>query len=171
LFSLLLLCCGNLTNATAQEKEPVEYSQNTLDISMLGNKGFASVGYNRAIFQFSKFQVLLGPSVGYVPSSREDTANSIPRFLHLNVGTNLTYSPFRYFEVSAGVSYSKILLGDPYHVSPKSNYNRILGDFGLIWHFRKDDLAIKLTYTPILFDNGAEDVEGFPYGLSFRIEL
>jgi len=61
LFILLSFCFASLIEVSAQEKEPVEYSLNTLDITVLGNKGFLSVGYNRAIFQFSKFQLLLGP--------------------------------------------------------------------------------------------------------------
>ena len=164
--SLLIIVTGSY----AQDIDSTIYAKSTFDVQMLGNKGFGSIGYNRAIYQKHNFNLLISPSIGYVPSSREDTAHSIPRFLHLNLGVNVTYQLI-YNEISAGISYTKILLGDPYHVKPKSNYDRILGDLAYIRHFKHDGLALKFSYTPFLYDSGANDVESFPWGITIRMAL
>ena len=154
----------------AQEKLNTHYPKNTIDIQALGNKGFIAIGYNRALFQSGRFALLLGPAIGFVPGSHEDTTNTIPTFFHMNLGANAGYR-VHLFEASVGLSYSRILLSDKYNARPKPNYNRVLGDISYIQHFKTGDISIKISFTPILFDDGADDVQNIPVGFTFRVGL
>lgn len=165
-FALIILA----PNAFSQIiKEPI-YPLNTIDFQMLGNKGFIAVGYNRALLGKRKFNWLIGPSVGFVPGSSEDTTHAIPRFYHLNIGSGLSYR-IKYSEITVGASYSKILLSDRYHSSPKSAYDRVLGDFGYVQYFNGDGVIIKIAFTPMLYDNGTNDVQNVPVAVVFRVGI
>ena len=78
LMATLLLCLT--VSLPAQEKLSTHYPKNAIDIQALGNKGFIALGYNRALFQSGRFALLLGPAIGFVPGSHEDTTNTIPTF-------------------------------------------------------------------------------------------
>lgn len=159
--------------AYTQENENKIASKNRLDIQLFGNKGFISVGYNRTILEYKLISFTLTPSIGYVPGSH-DTSNGdtpFPSFTHLNLGTDIVLG-HSLNQLSTGVSYSKIILGrDPINVRPKSNYTRVLGDISYIRHFKHDPLALKISFAPILYDNGADDVENIPIAFAFRISL
>ncbi len=166
--AMIFLCIALHCTENSYSQSKDFDSKNSLDIQLLGNKGFVAIGYNRTIFKNEKIEWLIGPAIGYVPASREDTANSVPRFLHLNLGSYIVYGK-GLLRPNVGVSYSKILLGDPYNARPKNNYNRVLGDIGVL--IRVFDLSIKIAYAPILFDDGADDVQNFPLAVVIHVTL
>jgi len=167
---LAIILITVVSTAFSQDVKNPIYPRNTLDVQMLGNKGFIAVGYNRALLGKHKFNWLVGPSVGFVPGSSEDSAHAIPRYYHLNIGSGLSYRR-RYSEITAGASYSRILLSDPYHSSPKSAYNRVLGDFGYVQYFNGDGVILKIAFTPMLYDDGTDDVQNIPVAVVFRVGI
>jgi hypothetical protein len=171
--ALLLFLIITSLSPQAQDSINKIMSKNKLEIEMFGNKGFISVGYNRTIFQNKIFSFTVSPAIGYVPGSH-DTSNGgipFPSFTHLNIGTDIVLGHL-FNQLSAGISYSRIVLGrDPAHTSVNTKYNRVLGDISYIRHFKHDPLALKISFTPMLYDDGADDVENIPIGFTFRISL
>lgn len=167
---IIVIFATQTTTLSAQDSSAYMFGKNSIDIGIFGNKGFFSAGYNRTVYRKPRFNFLIGTSVGFVPGSGDDDLNVVPTFWHLNVGSNVSYH-INYSEFTAGASYSKILLSDPYHSRPRSNYNRILGDFGYVLHFATSPVSIKLSFTPILFDDGTNDVQNIPVLLVFRSEF
>lgn len=143
-------------------------SKNSLDLGLLGNKGFFFVTYNRTLLETRHFTFQASPAIGLVPGNQEDSATSIPDFLHLNLGANIVYGMYSLNKLSLGFSYSWILTGDIYKVRPKSHYGRLLGEFAYIRHFRQDQLELKIAFSPILYDNGANDVQNIPIAIVIR---
>ena len=146
-------------------------SKNSLDLWLLGNKGFFAVGYNRTLLETRHFIFQASPAIGLVPGNQEDSATSIPDFLHLNLGANIVYGMYSLNKLSLGFSYSWILTGDIYKVRPKSHYGRLLGEFAYIRHFRRDQTELKIAFSPILYDNGADDIQNIPVAVIFRLLL
>ncbi len=157
-------------NIYGQKSGTSIFDKNSLDLQCLGNKGFFTIGYNRIIHEQKNLYFIIGPALGFVPGSHEDSLNSIPSFAHLNLGINLVYGHLKY-RFHIGTSYSKIFTGDRYHARPKTNYNRILGELGFSRFFPLDEFGIKLAFTPILFDDGANDVSDIPVSFTFQITL
>ena len=143
-------------------------SKNSIDLWLLGNKGFLAVGYNRTLLETRHFTFQASPATGLVPGEQEDSASAIPDFLHLNLGANIVYGRYSLNKLSAGFSYSWIFTGDKYKARPKSHYGRLLGEFAYIRHFRQDQLEFKIVFTPILYDNGANDVQNIPIAIVIR---
>lgn len=137
-------------------------SRNTFDLQLFGNRGFFSVGYNRKMVQRGHFSLLLGPAIGLVPGSHDSLSPS-PAYWHMNFGATICFT-FGQNELCAGSSYTRIL-SDGYGA------NRVLGEFGYIHHFGVDGVAIKLSYTPIWYDHGGDDVQYIPVSFTFRATL
>lgn len=157
-------------NSYCQQVAPHMVDKNTFDLQCLGNKGFFAIGYSRMIFEKKNLCFNVSPAIGLVPGSHEDSLSSIPSFTHLNIGLNLVYGRLKY-GLDIGTSYSKILVGNRYHERPKSNYNRVLGELGIIRYLPADRLAIRLAFNPILYDDGATDVSNIPVSVTFQIGL
>jgi len=149
-------------------------NKNNFEIGLLGNIGFINLGYNREIVAIDKFIIAIGAKIGYVPGSQESESSAIPNFIHLNLGPAalLSVSSSKF---GAGMSYSKILIGsDEFDVRNKSNYNRILGDLNYAYFFdktRNGRTGVKLSFMPILYDDGAEDVQNIPVKLALVFEF
>lgn len=153
------------------------YSQtqkNSIEFGVVGNLGFANLGYDREILNFDKFNLLVGTKIGYVPGSQEVEKSAIPNFIHINFGSSLNYMNYS-SKLGIGASFSKILIGsDEFNKRSKSNYNRILGDLNYTYYFsvnNENRTGVKLSYIPILYDNGAEDMQNIPVRLSFTYEF
>jgi len=157
-------------NSFGQDEKSNPFDKNSLDLQCLGNKGFIAIGYNRIVFEKENLYLTIGPALGFVPGSHEDTLNSIPNFTHLNFGASVVYAHLKY-RFAIGTGYSRIIVGDMYHARPKSSYNRVLGEFGIIRYFPKDEFGIKLAFTPMLYDDGADDIESIPVSFTFQIDL
>lgn len=166
----LLMCMVTWGDTFGQKSDTSYIDKNSLDLQLLGNKGFVAIGYNRIIFSSKRLYCMISPVIGFVPGSSEDTLRSIPAFAHINIGLNIVYGDFKY-RVAFGVSYSKIFLRDTYRARSKSNYNRMLGEIAFIRYFPRDRLGLKFAYTPILYDDGANDVENVPVSFAFQIGL
>ena len=169
----LLLLLVNLIciNSYCQELK------NNFEIGALGNIGFINVGYSRSVLNFEKFSLNVGPKLGYVPGSHEEKKenqqnnSSFPNFVHLNFITESIYKFSEYHQIGAGVSYSKIfVLADDSNVREKNNYNRILGEIHYAYLFNSSysgQDGIKISFCPIIHDNGALDVQNIPIRISF----
>lgn len=157
--------------------------KNNVEFGILGNLGFANVGYTRSVISTNNFLINLGPKIGYVPGSNDDentnqtNNSSVPSFMHLNLISEglWKFSPSN--NIGVGISYSKILVvSDKHDVRPKSNYDRILGEISyahiLGWsNSEKSTTWIKIYFTPIIYDNDANDVQNIPVRLSFIYNL
>jgi hypothetical protein len=56
----------------------------------------------------------------------------------------------------------------------KNNYNRILGDINYTFYTNSEGenlSGVKISFVPIIYDNGALDVQNIPIRLSFTFEL
>lgn len=158
------------------------YSQskkNTFEIGVLGNIGFLNVGYDREVLHFKKFNTSIETKIGYVPGSKgeeedEEEKNSTPNFIHLNFGTGINYKTYS-SRIGLGISYSKILIGyDKSNAREKSNYNRLLGELNYSYYFEEIEgtrTGLKLSFAPILYDDGANDVQNIPIRVSFLYEF
>jgi hypothetical protein len=153
------------------------YSQslrNTIELGGLGNLGFINLGYNREILNFDKFNILTSLKIGYVPGSQETEKSAIPNFIHTNFGSSLNYNTY-HSKFGVGISFSKILIGnDEFNKREKSNYSRLLGDVNYTYYFditNEGKTGVKISYIPILYDNGADDMQNIPIGLSFLYEF
>lgn len=151
---------------------------NNFEFGILGNIGFLQAGYTRSIVNFKNFSINTGTKIGWVPSSGDEKSSteqkkSVPTFIHLNFPGEILWKFHKSNNVSVGFSYSKILVyNDKYSTRTKSNYNRILGEisYGHIIGWSNNDNTttwIKVCFTPILYDNDANDVENIPIRLSF----
>lgn len=151
--------------------------KNNLEVGALGNLGFFHVGYTRSVINFSNFSFNTGLKIGYVPDSGDEMSTNLqnysPNFIHLNIPLEFLWKFHRSNNVGIGASYSKILVGsNEYNIRPKTNYNRILGEISYAHklNFNSDDDAtgwIKISFTPIIDDDHANDVSNIPVRLSF----
>lgn len=126
---------------------------------------------------FSEFSLNTGVKVGYVPNSADeyttDPQNAVPNFIHLNFPAELLWKFHRSNNLGIGASYSKIFVGTrEYGNREKSNYDRILGEISyshiLSWSDDNETtIWIKGSFTPVLKDNHADDVQNIPFRLSF----
>ena len=105
-----------------------------------------------------------------VPGFHKDSLREIPRFAHLNIGANFAFGNLRN-RIFLGSSYSKILCSRTYYRGTKSNFDRVIGEFSYMRYLVKSGFGIKLAYTPVFFDNGANDVEFIPFSFAFQIGL
>ncbi len=153
-------------------------SKNNFEFGILGNIGFLHAGYTRSIINFNDFSVNSGAKIGYVPGSGDEESStiqktSVPTFLHLNIPAEILWKFHELNNVGIGVSYSKILaFVDEYSTSPKSNYNRILGEisYGHIigWDNNSDTTTwVKVYFCPFIYDDHANDVDNIPVRISF----
>jgi hypothetical protein len=138
------------------------HSLNMLDLQLFGNKGFFAIGYSRKLVERGKFSLLAGPAVGLVPGSH-DSASPNPAYYELNFGSAINFS-FGLNELCAGASYSRILYAG-------NGFNRVIGEFAFIRHFRKINLSVKIAYTPIWYENGSDDVQYVPVSIAWRVML
>lgn len=168
--SLLLLVNLMFIHSYCQE------FKNNFELGALGNIGFLNVAYSRSILNFEKISLNVGPKLGYVPGSHEEENenqqnSSFPSFTHLNFITELVYKFSNYHQIGAGGSYSKIFVsGDDSNVREKNNYDRILGEIHYAYLFNSSDSGqdgIKITFCPMIYDNGAFDVQNIPIRVSF----
>jgi hypothetical protein len=158
------------------------YSQqlkNNLEAGALGNLGFLHIGYTRSLINFSEFSLNTGLKIGYVPSPSDEYSGNnennppVPNFIHLNLPVELLWKFHQSNNVGIGASYSKILLGsNEYNARTKSNYNRILGEISyshiLDWSNDSETTTwIKVSFTPIIYDDHANDVSNIPVRLAF----
>lgn len=153
--------------------------KNNLEAGALGNLGFLHVGYTRSVLNFSEFSVNTGVKIGYVPSPSDEYSGNNendppdPNFLHLNLPVELLWKFHRSNNVGIGASYSKILLdSNEFNARSKTNYNRILGELNyshiLGWSNNGETTTwIKVSFTPIIYDDHADDVSNIPVRVSF----
>ncbi len=154
------------------------YSQtnkNNFEAGVLGNIGFFNIGYTREILEIKKIDLDIGAKIGYVPgSSGKDGDTPSPNFTHLNLGPELSFSTHKN-RFGIGINYSTILVGNNKNNSrEKNNYNRILGDINYTFYTNGEGenlSGIKISFVPIIYDNGALDVQNIPIRLSFTFEL
>jgi hypothetical protein len=158
----LMMALPACAQRVAAKDEHDTTSPNTLDLQLFGNRGFFSFGYNRKMAERGHFSLLMGPAIGLVPGSH-DSLSSSPAYWHMNFGATLCFG-FGRNELCAGSSYTRIL-------SSGYGANRVLGEFGYIRHFPRDEFAIKLSYTPIWYDHGGDDVQYIPISFAIRATL
>jgi hypothetical protein len=75
------------------------------------------------------------------------------------------------FQLSLSFDLIPIVLTLISQICSNSAPIRALGEFGYIRHFSGDGLAIKLSYTPIWYDHGGDDVQYIPVSFTFRATL
>ncbi len=154
------------------------YSQtnkNNFEAGVLGNIGFFNIGYTREVLEIKKINLGIGAKIGYVPgSSGNESDTSSPNFTHLNLGPELSFSTHKN-RFGIGINYSTILVGNNKNNSrEKNNYNRILGDINYTFYTNSEGenlSGVKISFVPIIYDNGALDVQNIPIRLSFTFEL
>lgn len=154
---------------------------NNFELGILGNIGFLNAGYTRSLFHFNNFSINSGAKIGWVPASGDEKSSttqkkSVPIYLHFNFPGEVYWKFHRSNFVSAGCSFSKILVfTDQYSTSAKSNYNRILGEISyghcIDWSKNETSTWIKVSGSPIIYDNGANDVVNIPIRVSFIINF
>lgn len=167
-FFILLL---NVNNFHSQELK------NNFEFGILGNLGFLHIGYTRSVINFSDFSFNTGLKIGYVPGSGDETTvnpqNSVPNFINLNLPAEFLWKFHKSNNVGIGISYSKIFVGsNEYGNRPKNTYSRALGEISyahiLGWSDNSSSTTwIKIHFTPIIYDNHADDVSNIPVRLSF----
>jgi hypothetical protein len=151
--------------------------KNNIEFGLLGNLGFLHIGYTRSVFSFSQFSVNTGLKAGYVPSSGDEESkhpeNSAPNFAHINLPVEVLWKFHRSNNIGIGASYSKIFVGSSeYGNRPKTNYNRILGEISYGHILSRSDYEesttwIRIYFTPIMYDDHADDVSNIPVRLAF----
>jgi len=153
--------------------------KNNLEAGALGNLGFLHIGYTRSLINFSEFSLNTGIKIGYVPGSGDEESKNtinnppVPNFAHFNLPLEFLWKFHRSNNVGIGASYSKILLGsNEYNARPKTNYNRILGEISyshiLDWSNNSETTTwVKVSFTPIIYDDHANDVSNIPVRLAF----
>ncbi|GEN76225.1 hypothetical protein [Chryseobacterium hagamense] len=151
--------------------------KNNIEFGLLGNLGFLHIGYTRSVFSFSQLSVNTGLKAGYVPSSGDEESkhpeNSVPNFAHINLPVEVLWKFHRSTNIGIGASYSKIFVGSSeYGNHPKTNYNRILGEISYGHILSRSDYEesttwIRIYFTPIMYDDHADDVSNIPVRLVF----
>lgn len=151
--------------------------KNNLEVGALGNIGFINVGYSRSLLNSDNFNINIGTKLGYVPGSGDEEStnpqNSVPNFIHLNFPLEFLWKFHPSNNVGIGASYSKIFLGsNEFNERPKTNFNRILGEISyshiLGWSNNDETTTwIKVSFTPMIYDDHADDVSNIPVRLAF----
>ncbi len=152
----------------AQHKDSTLYdSKSACDIQLFGNQGFGSFNYNYRVIDWRKAVLAARLGVGFVPGSGEDSSSG---FIHVTTGCSYVYCK-HYNQLVAGLLYSSIFRTgyDKDDPNRKRRFNRIIGELGFIRYFKGDDkVGVKLCWTPVLYDDGANDVQFMPVSIAFR---
>lgn len=155
------------------------YSQtkkNNIEAGVLGNIGFFHLGYGREILSIKKIHLDVSSKIGYVPGAKgSEIEESNPNFTHLNIGSNISLLTLS-SRFGIGISYSKIFVGnDVNNVRNKNDYNRILGDINYTLYLsdkeEKNKNGIKVSFMPILYDDGVNDMDNIPARIAFTFEF
>jgi len=143
---LLLLCCL-LNYEVHARKIPQEASDNNIFFELLGNGGYASVNYERKIYQQNNISIY--PSIGISTFKIKDFTGYINPDLILPVGLRLYYGSKHALVFGLGQTLSSAVHLNTESFEPKRTYN-LSANLMVGYRMNFNRINLQLAYTPIL---------------------
>lgn len=142
---VLLLCL--VSNIAFAQQAPEVALKNNVFLELLGNGGYASVNYERNVFQFKR--IGLYPSIGISTFKTKDFTNAVNPDIIIPVGLRMYYGSKHALVLGLGQTISSIVKLDDETFKPQRNY-ALSANLMIGYRVNFKRINLQLAYTPIL---------------------